>query len=133
MEIKIRHEGADHVAEAEVIRGRLWIHFQGRTWDVDAEEFQESQPESQRKKRAKAGAGVSSDQVAAPMPGKITKILVSIEQEITKGQPVLVMEAMKMEYTLKADIAGKVAGIHCMVGDQVVLGKVLVKLEASKS
>jgi acetyl/propionyl-CoA carboxylase alpha subunit len=124
VEIKVRHLGADHVAEAEIVGDRLWIHFNGRTWDVEADG-------GQRKKRGKA-SGATSDQVAAPMPGKITKILVTEDQEIVKGQPVLVMEAMKMEYTLKSDIDGKVFAIHCMVGDQVVLGKVLVKLEAAR-
>jgi acetyl/propionyl-CoA carboxylase alpha subunit len=125
VEIKVRHHGEDHIAQAEIVGDRLWIHFNGRTWDVEADG-------AQRKKRGKTSA-VSSDQVAAPMPGKITKILVTEDQEITKGQPVLVMEAMKMEYTLKADMAGKVFAIHCMVGDQVVLGKVLVKLEPQKN
>jgi biotin carboxyl carrier protein len=54
-------------------------------------------------------------------------------QEITKGQAVLVMEALKMEYTLKAVIAGKIGQIECQVGDQVVLGKLLVKIEAAKA
>lgn len=125
MEIKVRHQGEDHTAEAELIAGKLWIHFNGRTWDVDADG-------GNKKKRGKSGAGSTSDQVLAPMPGKITKILVSGGQEIQKGQPVLVMEAMKMEYTLKSDIAGKVQEIHCAVGDQVVLGKKLVKIEPSK-
>ena len=126
MEIKVRHLGEDHIAEAELIAGRLWIHFNGRTWDVDAEP-------NAKKKRGKAGSGASSDQVVAPMPGKITKILVTAGQDIVKGQAVLVMEAMKMEYTLKSDISGSVQTIHCAVGDQVVLGKNLVKLEPSKS
>ena len=66
------------------------------------------------------------------MPGKVTKILVNTDQEISKGQAVLVMEAMKMEYTLKAEIAGKIGQIECQVGDQVVLGKLLVKIAMAK-
>lgn len=126
MEIKVRHQGVDHVAEAEMIAGRLWIHFQGRTWEVDTDS-------GSSKRRGRGGAGGSSDKVNAPMPGKVTKILVQVGQEIEKGQPVLVMEAMKMEYTLKSDIAGKVQELHCTSGDQVVLGKTLVKIEPAKS
>ncbi|WP_413289127.1 acetyl-CoA carboxylase biotin carboxyl carrier protein subunit [Bdellovibrio sp. HCB337] len=125
MEIKIRHQGVDHKAEAQVIKDTLWVHFNGRTFAVDA------QPQSRRRK--KAGAGASSDTVLAPMPGKVTKILVNVGQEITKGQAVLVMEAMKMEYTLKAEIAGKIAQIECKTGDQVVLGKTMVKIEPAKA
>jgi len=125
MEIKIRHHGADLKAEAQLIKETLWVHFEGRTFTVDA------QPAG--RKRGKSGGGASSDKVLAPMPGKVTKILVNPAQEIAKGQAVLVMEAMKMEYTLKAEIAGKIEKIECQVGDQVVLGKLLVKIEAAKA
>jgi biotin carboxyl carrier protein len=121
MEIKIRHNGVDIKAEAQVIKDSLWVHYAGRTFAVGV------RPVS--RKRGKMGAGASSDKVLAPMPGKITKILVNPGQEIEKGQGVLVMEAMKMEYTLKAEIAGKIAQIECQTGEQVVLGKMLVKIE----
>jgi biotin carboxyl carrier protein len=124
MEIKIRHQGSDHKAEAQRIKNTLWIHHNGRTFAVDALQS--------RKSRA-VGAGVASDQVLAPMPGKVTKIMVAIGQEISKGQAVLVMEAMKMEYTLKAEIAGTVSAISCQVGDQVTLGKAMAKIEPKKS
>lgn len=121
MEIKIRHKGMDVKAEAQVIKGTLWMHFAGRTFSVDA------QPMS--RKREKKGSGISSDKVLAPMPGKVTKVLVALNQKIEKGQAVLVMEAMKMEYTLKAEVAGKIGKIECQSGDQVILGKMLVKID----
>lgn len=125
MEIKVRHNGADLKAEAQLIKDTLWVHFNGRTFAVEAQ--------TSGRKRNKAGGGASSDKVLAPMPGKVTKILVNAGQEISKGQAVLVMEAMKMEYTLKAEMAGKIGQIECQVGDQVVLGKLLVKIEAAKA
>jgi biotin carboxyl carrier protein len=68
------------------------------------------------------------------MPGKVTKILLPIDAAVTAGQAVLVMEAMKMEYTLKAEVAGTIETIDCLAGDQVVLGKTLVKIKpAAKS
>lgn len=122
MELKIRIDGVDHPVQAQLLRGTLWVHHQGKTFTVDT---------GAGRKSRKKGAGGSSDQVAAPMPGKITKILVNAGQEITAGQAVLVMEAMKMEYTLKAEIAGQISDISCAVGEQVVLGKVLVKIKPS--
>jgi acetyl/propionyl-CoA carboxylase alpha subunit len=122
MELKIRIDGVDHPVQAQLLRGTLWVHHQGKTFTVDT---------GAGRKSRKKGAGGSSDQVAAPMPGKITKILINAGQEITAGQAVLVMEAMKMEYTLKAEIAGQIGEISCSVGEQVVLGKVLVKIKAS--
>ncbi|MBC7371171.1 MAG: acetyl-CoA carboxylase biotin carboxyl carrier protein subunit [Bdellovibrionaceae bacterium] len=121
MEIIVRHEGQDHRAEVQLIKTTLWIHFNGRTFAIENS--------GQGRKSRKAGTAIGSNQVAAPMPGKITKILVKLGQEIDKGQAVLVMEAMKMEYTLKAEVAGKVADLSCKAGDQVVLGKVLAKID----
>lgn len=106
--------------QAQLIKGMLWIHFNGRTVSVDA---------TPGRKSRKKGAGGSSDQIAAPMPGKVTKILLKEGAAVMPGQPVLVMEAMKMEYTLKAEIGGEIEAVHCTVGDQVVLGKILVKIK----
>ncbi|MNJ91328.1 2-oxoglutarate carboxylase large subunit [compost metagenome] len=123
MDMKIRINGVDHPVQAQVLKGTLWVHANGRTFTMDAG--------SGRKSRKKAGAGGSSDQIVSPMPGKITKILVKQGDVVQPGQAVLVMEAMKMEYTLKADIAGSIEQITCATGDQVVLGKALVKIKAS--
>ncbi|MBO9665844.1 MAG: acetyl-CoA carboxylase biotin carboxyl carrier protein subunit [Bdellovibrio sp.] len=120
MEIKIRIDGVDHKAQAQMLKGTLWLHVNGRTLTMDAGTGQKS--------RKKSGAGGSSDTVVSPMPGKVTKILVNVGTEVAAGQAVLVMEAMKMEYTLKSEIAGTIASVGCEVGEQVVLGKTLVKI-----
>ncbi|MEK2689134.1 acetyl-CoA carboxylase biotin carboxyl carrier protein subunit [Bdellovibrio sp. GT3] len=121
MEIKVRIDGIDHKAQAQLLQGTLWVHSNGRTFTMDAG--------SGRKSRKKSGAGGSSDTVIAPMPGKVTKILVQPGTVVKAGQAVLVMEAMKMEYTLKCDIAGTIDSVSCAVGEQVALGKALVKIK----
>jgi biotin carboxyl carrier protein len=63
------------------------------------------------------------------MPGKVTKIFVQPQQEISVGQAVVVMEAMKMEYTLKSELNTTVESVEITVGDQVQLGQILVKLK----
>ena len=88
---------------------------------------------SGRKSRKNKKAVGSSDKIAAPMPGKITKILLPEGSLVAAGQAVLVMEAMKMEYTLKSDIAGVIESVSCAVGDQVALGKALVKIKADEA
>ncbi|UYL08617.1 acetyl-CoA carboxylase biotin carboxyl carrier protein subunit [Bdellovibrio sp. SKB1291214] len=123
MDVKVRIDGVDHKGQAQLLQGTLWVHVNGRTFTMDAG--------AGRKSRKKAGAGGSSDTVSAPMPGKVTKILVQTGAELKAGQAVLVMEAMKMEYTLKADIAGTVDSVSCAVGEQVALGKALVKIKPS--
>ena len=74
---------------------------------------------------AAAGGG----QVTAPMPGKITRILVQPGDDVTAGQGVVVVEAMKMENELAAPGAGRVADVHVSEGDPVDAGAVLVIIE----
>lgn len=121
MDLKIRVDGVDHRVQAEIVNGTLWLHHAGRTLTMDA---------STGKKSRRKGAQGSSDQILAPMPGKITKILAPAGTLVEAGQAVLVMEAMKMEYTLKSEIAGTIEAVSCAVGDQVVLGKLLVKTKS---
>lgn len=111
-------------AQAEYVRGVLWIHSEGQTFAWDAAE------EGRRGRRAGAGAEQAGD-LLAPMPGKITKILKAAGEEVRRGDPILVMEAMKMEYTLKAGTDGKVGQIGCSVGQQVALGQKLAAIEGT--
>lgn len=104
----------------QMIKGQLWIHFQGRTFIYDGTKKQFGK---------KAGRKDTAGVLFSPMPGKITKVLKALGDQVHPGEVVLVMEAMKMEYTLKADIAGTIEQVNCQVGDQVVLGKLLIKMK----
>lgn len=108
--------------QAQIIKSTLWVHFHGRTFSVEAA--------AGKRARQKKNSASASDRVHAPMPGKITKVLVQTGDAIQAGQAVLVMEAMKMEYTLKADIGGVIEKLEAQAGDQVALGKLLVKIKA---
>jgi 3-methylcrotonyl-CoA carboxylase alpha subunit len=66
--------------------------------------------------------------LTAPMPGKVIAVLVEAGATVSKGQPLLVMEAMKMEHTIAAPSEGKVASLPFRVGDQVAEGATLVVL-----
>ena len=72
-----------------------------------------------------AGPGAGTP-VKAPLPGVVTKILVSAGQAVKKGETVLVLEAMKMENNIAAETDGKVTGICVSVGDSVMEGTTLV-------
>ena len=63
------------------------------------------------------------------MPGKITKVFVKEGQAVAIGEPLIVMEAMKMEYTLKSDLKTTVEKVLVKVDQQVVLGQLLVQLK----
>lgn len=66
-----------------------------------------------------------SGSLLAPMPGAVVRIEVSEGDEITAGAAVVVLEAMKMEHTVKAPIDGVVTKIPVTVGQQVDSGTVL--------
>lgn len=91
---------------------------------VDGIEFAISAPKRTRSKGKSADHG----QMTSPMPGKILKIFVKEGQDVEAGTPILVMEAMKMEHTIKASKSGKIEKIHFKEGDQVQGGVELVKL-----
>ena len=112
---------ADSQNMAQMVRGELWVHFNGRTFVYD----NPKKSEFGQKSAAKDRGGV----LTSPMPGKITKVFKNIGDSVSAGDALIVMEAMKMEYTLKADIAGKIKSLDCKVGDQVKLGKQLLTIE----
>ena len=64
------------------------------------------------------------------MPGKISKVFFKNGDAVTTGQVLVVMEAMKMEYSLKSAMDGKIKGLSVTAGDQVDLGDLLIEIEA---
>jgi acetyl/propionyl-CoA carboxylase alpha subunit len=71
----------------------------------------------------------SSGGLEAPMPGKVIKLGAAPGQRVTKGQEILVIEAMKMENALRAPRDGIVKSVAVGIGDMVSPGVVLVELE----
>ena len=66
----------------------------------------------------------------SPMPGRIVSTLVNIGDSVEEGQPLIVLEAMKMEHTIAANVAGEVVDIKCEAGDLVNEGVELIVVEA---
>jgi len=69
-------------------------------------------------------------ELEAPMPGKIIALLVGGGDSVEKDAPLLILEAMKMEHTIRAPARGRVARILCRVGEQVDEGAELIEIEA---
>jgi biotin carboxyl carrier protein len=72
----------------------------------------------------------SSDQLTAGMPGKISKIFIRPGQRVASGNPILIMEAMKMENEMRATHDCVIKEVHVVEGASVDTGAVLVSFEA---
>jgi propionyl-CoA carboxylase alpha chain len=72
---------------------------------------------------------VPAGSLVAPMPGLVRRVLVEAGTTVTAGQPLLILEAMKMEQTVAAPAAGLVAELRAKAGEQVVAGQVLAVVE----
>ena len=68
----------------------------------------------------------------APMPGLVLRVLTEVGAVVTAGQPLLVLEAMKMEQTVSAPADGVVAELRAKAGEQVSTGQILAVLEAAQ-
>ncbi|WP_193188031.1 acetyl/propionyl/methylcrotonyl-CoA carboxylase subunit alpha [Nisaea sediminum] len=76
-----------------------------------------------------ADAGEDSGHVSAPMPGKLIAVQVTAGAQVAKGDPLMVLEAMKMEHVIRAPDDGVVAALHFAAGDQVEEGADLLLFE----
>lgn len=66
--------------------------------------------------------------LTAPIPGKVVKVNVAPGDEVVPGQPLVVLEAMKMENELAAEQVGRVTAVHVVDGDTVETGELLVEI-----
>ncbi len=67
--------------------------------------------------------------LSAPMNGSIVRVLVEIGQQVDAGAQLVVVEAMKMEHSVRANKAGTITALHCREGEMVSEGTVLVEVE----
>jgi 3-methylcrotonyl-CoA carboxylase alpha subunit len=101
----------------------LLVHWRG-----DAHRVTPPAPPSLDAARASGGAG-SHAGLAAPMPGTVIKVHVEVGQQVAAHQPLLVLEAMKMEHTVSAPHAGVVRRLNVAPAELVAKGAVLVELD----
>lgn len=94
-----------------------WIHLDGHAWKVDIIEA------------GSDGDAGNDSSLSAPMPGTILEVLVREGEQVSAGQALLVMEAMKMEHRITAPNDGVVAAIHFAQGERCDQGAALVTIE----
>jgi len=105
-------------------RGEYVIVFGDQRVDVQA---LDERARAVRSLRAATGGPVGIEPIRAPMPGLVSRVLVSPGEEVKAGTRLIVMEAMKMENELRAKAAGRVKAVPVQPGTAVEKGTVLVE------
>ena len=72
----------------------------------------------------------SDGKVRAAMNGRVVAVLVKPGERVSAGQPVMTLEAMKMEHVHTAPISGTISAIDVAEGEQVTTGKIVVEIDA---
>jgi len=116
-------DGRSYEAHAEAGVDCVWITIRGHRFRVTI-----TDPRSWSSKRA-GPHGHGREEIVAPMPGKIVRLLVEPGQTVEAGQGIVVMEAMKMQNEMKTRRAGRVAGIPVRAGDTVGAGAILATIK----
>ncbi len=112
-----------HASAVRLKSGEIAVMQNGETWTLALHDpFATAE-----------AAGAVTDRITAPMPGKIVQIMVGAGETVRQGQPLAVLEAMKMEHTLKASADARVESIEVTAGEQVGEGAVIVRFAKEQS
>ena len=113
--LKLTVNGVTKFAHSTKVGDVWWVHIDGHVFCIEKTEAGSNDDDSQ-------------GGMVAPMPGKIIDVLVEQGQSVTAGDLLLVMEAMKMEHRIVANVDGVIGMLKLRPGDQVQQGDVLVEI-----
>ena len=119
--IRFRHDGV--MESVAFLRDRDRLYFLRRGLPRAVRDLTLASPQS-------AASTGGDGKVRATMNGRVVAVLVKPGERVAAGQPVVTLEAMKMEHVHTAGIAGTVASIDVAEGEQVTTGKIVVAIEA---
>lgn len=117
----IDDEGVSTIVAVTGSAQALWASAHGRAHQLTAD----TSPARRRAARPAPGGDLT-----APMPATVVKVVVAVGDRVATGDPVVVLEAMKMELTIRAPRDGVVTAIACTAGELVAPGRPLVELGA---
>ena len=122
---KVIVDGEELEVEIEVVDGKWLATVMGKTFTI---EIPDATPTVQ-KKRSSGKKKKKSGTVSANIPGKIVTIEVKEGQQVSEGQVVLILEAMKMQNEIQAPVNGTVISVNCGEGDSIEANVPLVVIE----
>ena len=131
------YSGDSHESDENSARKSVVVEVNGKRLEVTlpqgfGAESSEPTPTAKKRERKKASANVSGDALTAPMQGTIVKIDVAEGQEVSAGDLIVVLEAMKMEQPLTAHKSGKITALNAQVGTTVPAGTLLCEITSSQ-
>jgi len=117
----VEHDGRNEIVYAAGTASDRWICWEGRVFRAD---FHAPLSNPWRASRASVAQSLT-----APMPARVIKLMTHPGATVKKGDPLLVLEAMKMELPVRAIADGAVIAVHCREGDLVQADAPLVDLQ----
>jgi biotin carboxyl carrier protein len=109
----------DHPYEVAIDPDMQWIRSRWGIFPLKIEDLDSSVHRLQ----------IGDGRVKAPIPGQINQVLVQLDEQVVSGQPLLILEAMKMENEIRAPRAGRVKLLNAVPGRRVALNELLVEIE----
>jgi geranyl-CoA carboxylase alpha subunit len=82
---------------------------------------------------ARQGEAGGDGKVRASMNGRVVAVMTAVGDSVVAGQPVVTLEAMKMEHIHSAPVAGNVVALHVKAGDQVAGSRVVLEIEVPEN
>jgi biotin carboxyl carrier protein len=109
----------DHPYEVAVDPDMQWIRSRWGIFPLKVEDLDSSMHRPH----------ISDGRVKAPIPGQITQVLVQLDEQVASGQPLMILEAMKMENEIRAPRSGRVKLLNAEPGRRVALSELLAEIE----
>ena len=116
-------DGIQHTARVVADGKRRWVHWNGKTFVLERGEAAAGR--ATRVEHEGAGAGI----VTAPMPGQVRGVLAQVGDLVEEGQPLLLLEAMKMEIRVTATRAGQLVEFDVQVGQTVEREQIVARIQ----
>ena len=114
---KVKVDGEEFEVELEKEDGVWNVTVQGKKFQIEIEGG--AAAEQGVKKRKRGGRGKKSGTISSTIPGKIVSIAISEGQQVSEGDVVMILEAMKMQNEIHAPLSGTVSAVNCKPGDSV--------------
>ena len=127
---KVKVDGEEFEVELEKEDGVWNVTVQGKQFQIEIEGG--GAAEQGAKKRKRGGRGRKSGTISSTIPGKIVSIAISEGQQVSEGDVVMILEAMKMQNEIKASVGGVISEIKCNAGERVEANVPLLEISPTE-